>query len=123
MSKFGGDDSRLVRGLVLVLVVVGLLVGGVIVKSMTDAGRAAVPRWSSGSMTCKSRRSSVRTDFAGGARPEQVEIVTIDGVDRDDCVVQGPDEDPELSCAVARGPPAPVGGAREREARACGGQT
>ena len=87
----------MVRYLVLVLAVAGLLVGGLIVKSMTDAGRAE----SEMERRLDDRyleEVSVRTDIVGGRNAEQVEIVTIDGVDRDDCVVEGPDEDPELSC-------------------------
>ena len=40
MSKLGGDDRRMVRRLAVILAVAGLVVGGLIVKSMTDAGRA-----------------------------------------------------------------------------------
>ena len=46
----------------------------------------------------------VRKDVEGGSHPSQVTIVTIDGTDRDDCEVTGPESDPTLECAEAPKP-------------------
>jgi hypothetical protein len=87
----------MVRRLALILAVAGLVIGGLIVKSMTDAGRAEAEM----QQRLDDRYLedvSVRTEMGGGRYPQPQEIVTIDGVDRDDCIVEGPDDDPELSC-------------------------
>jgi hypothetical protein len=107
MSQLGGDDNTIVRYLVLVAAVVALAVGGLIITSMRDAGQAE------GQLEQRlsdkyGQDIEVRKDVEGGRHPEQVTIVTIDGTDREDCEVTGPESDPGLDCAgVPR--PAPAG--------------
>jgi hypothetical protein len=98
MSQLGGNDNKMVRYLVLIAAVVALAVGGLIVSSMRDAGHQEAE--------LEQRLSDkygqdieVRKDVEGGKHPEQVTIVTIDGTDRDDCEVTGPESDPTLDCA------------------------
>ena len=103
MSQLGGDDSKMVRYLVLIAAVVALAVGGLIFTSMRDAGHKEAQ--------LEQRLSDkygqdieVRKDVEGSNHPSQVTIVTIDGTDRDDCEVTGPESDPTLDCAEAPKP-------------------
>jgi len=98
MSQLGGNDSKMVRYLVLFAAVVALAVGGLVFTSMKDAGEKE------GQLEQRlsdkyGQDIEVRKDVEGGRYPEQVTIVTIDGTDRDDCVVTGPGSDPTLDCA------------------------
>ena len=103
MSQLGGNDSKMVRYLVLIAVVVALAVGGLIVTSMKDAGDKEA-RLEERLSDKYGQDIEVRKDVEGGARPSQVTIVTIDGTDRDDCEVTGPESDPALDCAEAPKP-------------------
>ena len=103
MSQLGGNDSKMVRYLVLVAAVVALAVGGLIFTSMRDAGEKE------GQLEQRlsdkyGQDIEVRKDVEGGRYPEQVTIVTIDGTDRDDCEVTGPESEPTLDCAQAPRP-------------------
>ena len=103
MSQLGGNDSKLVRYLVLFAAVVALAVGGLIFTSMRDAGEKE------GQLEKRlsdkyGQDIEVRKDVEGGSHPEQVTIVTIDGTDRDDCEVTGPESDPSLDCGEAPKP-------------------
>ena len=100
MSQLGGNDSKMVRYLVLIAAVVALAVGGLIFSSMRDAGDKE------GQLEQRlsdkyGQDIEVRKDVEGGRHPSQVTIVTIDGTDRDDCEVTGPESDPTLDCAEA----------------------
>ncbi len=103
MSQLGGNDSKMVRYLVLIAAVVALAVGGLIFTSMRDAGDKE------GQLEQRlsdkyGQDVEVRKDVEGGRTPSQVTIVTIDGTDRDDCEVTGPESDPTLECAEAPKP-------------------
>ena len=103
MSQLGGNDSKMVRYLVLIAAVVALVVGGMIFSSMRDAGKQE------GQLEQRlsdkyGQDIEVRKDVEGGRHPSQVTIVTIDGTDRDDCEVTGPESDPTLDCGEAPKP-------------------
>ena len=103
MSQLGGNDSKTVGYLVLMAAVMALVVGGLILNSMRDAGEKE------GQLEQRlsdkyGRDVEVRKDVEGGRYPSQVTIVTIDGTDRDDCEVTGPASDPTLECAQAPKP-------------------
>ena len=103
MSQLGGNDSKMVRFLVLTAAVVALAVGGLIFSSMRDAGEKE------GQLEQRlsdkyGQDIEVRKDVEGGSPPSQVTIVTIDGTDRDDCEVTGPESDPTLDCGEAPKP-------------------
>jgi len=103
MSQLGGNDSKMVRYLVLFAAVVALAIGGLVFTSMKDAGEKE------GQLEQRlsdkyGQDIEVRKDVEGGRHPSQVTIVTIDGTDRDDCEVTGPESDPSLACGEAPKP-------------------
>jgi hypothetical protein len=103
MSQLGGNDSKTVRYLVLMVAVMALVVGGLIFNSMRDAGdkEAQLEQRLSDKY---GQDIEVRKDIEGGSHPSQVTIVTIDGTDRHDCEVTGPESAPTLDCAQAPRP-------------------
>ena len=103
MSQLGGNDNKMVRYLLLVAAVVALAVGGLIFTSMREAGdkEAQLEQRLSEKY---GQDVEVRKDVEGSNHPSHVTIVTIDGTDRDDCEVTGPESDPTLECAEAPKP-------------------
>ena len=103
MSQLGGNDSKTVGYLVLMAAVMALVVGGLILNSMRDA-RDKEARLEQRLSDKYGQDIEVRKDIEGGSHPSQVTIVTIDGTDRDDCEVAGPESEPILDCAQAPRP-------------------
>ena len=103
MSQLGGNDNTMVRYLVLAAAVLALAVGALIFSAMRDAGDKEA-RLEQRLSDKYGQDVEVRTDVEGSTRPSQVTIVTLDGSDRDDCEVTGPESDPTLECAEAPRP-------------------